>query len=230
MKNKKLFTVLFVLGLLVLVAGLMVLSNQDNSLTVEKPGDVSDTNNTVEEINKNEEESFFGSMQDLLTRGNSVKCTYNVVDGEGEAIGVLYIADNKVRSEMDIVEKETGKKMEVDSIITEDWMYTWNSFMPQGTKMNIKEMQGEANEDYSQDEADKMREETDYKCRPWIPDNSKFVVPTDIEFRDMTEMMQGFDMGEIEENVEKASAKLCEMCEMLTGEARDICRADAGCE
>jgi hypothetical protein len=229
MKNKKLFTVLFVFGLLVLVAGLIVLSNQDNSLTVEKSGDVSDTNDTVEEINENEEESFFGSMQDLLTRGKSLKCTYNVADEDGEATGVIYVSGNKIRSEVEIT-GETGEKMEVDSIITEDWMYTWNSFMPGGTKMNIKEMQSETGEDYSQDEEDKMREELDYKCRSWIPDNSKFVVPTDIEFRDMTEMMQGFDMDEMEENVEEASAKLCEMCEMLTGEARDICRADAGCK
>ena len=98
-------------------------------------------------------------------------------------------------------------------------------------------MQDETDEDYSQGEADKIKEQMNYKCRPWIPDNSKFVVPTDIEFKDMTEMMQGFqetmpniDMGEMEENVKKANAQLCEMCELLTGEDRDECRADAGCE
>ena len=230
MKSKKLFIVLFIFGLIALAIGLIMSSKQDNSLTIEKSDDVDNTiENNIEEINENEEESFLGSIQDLLTRGKSLKCTYNIADGEGEATGVIYVSGNKIRSEVEITE-DAGGKMKVDSIITEDWMYTWNSFMPGGTKMNIKEMQSETGEDYSQDEADKMKEEMDYKCRSWIPDNSKFAVPADVEFKDMTEMMQGFDMEEMEENAERANAELCEMCEMLTGEARDACRAEAECE
>lgn len=187
-----------------------------------------------------EEESFFGSMQDLLTRGKSVKCTYKSTDdGAKEATGVLYVAGNKTRSEMSVIEEETGKKLEINSIIIGDWMYMWNNFMQGGTKMNIKEMQGEVkvDEKYSQGEVDKMKEKIDYKCRPWIPDNSKFDIPTNIEFRDMTKIMEGFqdtmgniNMDEVKKSGEEAKQKLCDMCEMLTGQAKNQCRADAGCE
>ena len=234
--SKKIFVIACLVMMATAFSGCDLLGGDKGQETAKE----SETEQNKENNNKdnNEEESFFGSMQDLLARGKSVKCTYKNVGGEdGEATGVFYVAGDKMRSEMDIIEKETGKEMEVNSIIIGDWMYTWNNFLPEGTKMNMKEMQDETSENYSQDETNKMKEEVDYKCRPWIPDDSKFIVPTDVEFRDMTEMMKGFqetmqnfNMDEIQGNAEKASAKLCAICEMLTGEARNKCRADAGCE
>jgi hypothetical protein len=223
--SKKILVVACLVMMTTVFSGCDLLGGDKSKETIKD----SKTESHMEQNKENggdDEESFFGSMQDLIARGQSVKCAYNITEEEGEAKGVLYITGDKVRSEMEITEKETGKKMKVNSIIAEDWMYTWNNFMPGGTKMNMKEMQGEADEDYSQREADKMKEEMDYKCRPWITDNSKFAVPTDIEFKDMTKMMQGFqegaedfNMDEMEKSAENAKAKLC-----------GICRADAECE
>ena len=225
--NKKILVVACLVMMATVFTGCNLLGGDKNQEAI-KEGNNAEQN---QKNDGNEEESFFGSVQDLLTCGKSLKCVYSIDNERGKATGVIYVSGNKIRSEVEIVEN-AGKKMEVDSIIADNWMYTWNSLMSGGTKMNIKEMQSETGEDYSQNEneADKMREEMDYKCRPWIPDNSKFTVPSDVEFRDLTEMMQGFDIDEAEENAGEASAKLCEMCEMLTGEARNKCRADMGCE
>lgn len=155
--------------------------------------------NTEQNQEGDKEELSFGSMQDLLIHGKPLKCTYSdVSDGEGEVTGVVYIANNKRRTEFKVIEKETDKKLEMNSIFAGEWMYSWSDSTTEGMKMNIKEIKGDVQfEKYSQGETDTMKKKIDYKCRPWIIDNSKFTVPLDVDFKDMTEIMGGFDMNEM---------------------------------
>ncbi|MFH1822352.1 MAG: hypothetical protein ABH830_01475 [Patescibacteria group bacterium] len=189
-----------------------------------------------QEQNQEEEESFFGSMKDLLTRGKSLKCTYEETRDDGtNTTGVLYIADNKAKSEIEILDGD--ERSEAFTLFDGDWIYTWASFLPNGTKMNTKELpQGE---DYNvQKETDTLEKEMGYKCSSWVKDSSKFQLPDDVEFKDVTEAMadfsdtmEDFTPEDAQTMQEDASERLCEVCDMAPeGEARDECKKNAGCE
>ena len=140
-----------------------------------------------QENNKNEEELIFGSMQDVLVYNKPLKCSYVDISDEGiETIGIIYVADNKRRTEFEIINKETNEKIKMNSIHTGEWMYSWNNLLTEGTKMNLKEMYGDEQfEKYSQGETASMKKKIDFKCRTWILDNSKFSFPSDVEFKDI---------------------------------------------
>ena len=183
-----------------------------------------------------EEESFFGSMKDLMTRGKSLKCTYedDTNDG-GKVVGVLYVADNKAKSEVEF--EEENMKGTAHALIDGDWMYSWASFMPQATKMNISTI-SDGQEFDAEEEAGTLGKALDYKCRPWIKDGSKFKLPAGVEFKDvtqdmkkLTETMKDMDTGEMETSLQAVTEQLCEMCENAPDEeTKAQCKADAGCE
>ena len=138
-------------------------------------------------------------MQDLIARGKSLECTYNVTDEEGEEVsGIIYITDDKRCTEFEIINKETNEKIKMNSMHVGEWMYSWSSSSVEGMKMNLKEMYGDEKfEKYSQGETDSMKKKIDYRCQAWIVDNAKFTIPVDVDFKDMTEIMGGFDINKI---------------------------------
>ncbi|MFH1427243.1 MAG: hypothetical protein ABIG60_01810 [Patescibacteria group bacterium] len=197
----------------------------------------------AQEQNQEEEESFFGSMKDLLTRDKSLKCTYEEKNSDGDdnssSRGEMYIAGGKART--DIVNISENGEEDMHMIMDSDWMYTWTSFMPKGTKMKLDTLQesenfekkGNINQGFQD-----LAKELNYKCRPWIVDGSKFIPPSDIVFDDITEMMAGFaeefqnmDAEEMQEGLDEATEAVCDLCEYAPDEeTKANCKADAGCE
>ena len=186
----------------------------------------------------NKEEDFSGSIQDLIAGGKSRKCTYEQLDenGEVQSEGTIYTADNKVRTEIRIDDAEEDIT-EMNTIISGDWAYIWTNAQVSGMKMKVSDLKGSEELDSNEDMTD-LETEIDMKCRLWIKDGSKFEVPTDVEFIDMTEMMEGFqnfDLSEASEGADDTTGsinqQLCAMCESApTQELRDQCLINAGCE
>ncbi|MEA1925764.1 MAG: hypothetical protein U9M90_00760 [Patescibacteria group bacterium] len=239
MKKILLITLLFVVSISLFGCSLLgKKESNEKQKTESQKQDQQKTEKPSSDADQNKEESFFGSMQDLMARGKFLKCTYkeNLSDGSESEV-VMYISGNKVRTEMEI-NTDTGEAIESHMIIDKDWMYMWNSFTPNGTKMNIKEMSKK--EDVSDSDVNKgmtnLAKETDYKCRTWIPDNSKFTVPSDIEFMDITETMKDFqgtmqniDTDKVKKSGEETEQQLCDMCEIIpAGPAKDSCLAECG--
>lgn len=202
--------------------------------------------NTQSEVNKesetskgDKEESFFGSMQDLITRGKPLKCTYKQKDSDEEYEITMYISGGNVRTEAEM-KIDDGKIMESNMVINKDWMYMWNSFTPNGMKVDMQKMPKQENlkdSDVNKSMAN-LAKEMDYKCRAWIPDNSKFKIPTNIEFQDITEMMVGTaeeigDMTEedMKELQDESNKWICDHCKNApTPELRAECLGDIVCE
>lgn len=175
---------------------------------------------TAGDENENtEEESITGSIKDLLTKGKSMKCTYKETrDGETFS-GVLYVAGNKSKTEIEF--QVDGKTGNMYTLSDGEWVYSWGTFLPQGVKMNIKEMPKDQT-DNSQETASNFEKKMNYKCRFWIKDSSKFELPADVQFRDMTDSITG--AAEAVKNIE---GNLCEMCEIMpAGSGRDSCMAE----
>lgn len=187
------------------------------------------------------------SIKNLLTQNKAMKCTIEMTgdadNGQGEITGITYVANNKMRSDMEIkIEAEDGSEIiQAHTISDGDWIYTWASDtkMP-ATKMKISELGDlSANQANLAEGLKNLEEEHDYHCSRWFPvDKSKFVPPSDIKFEDMTEMMKGFgdvmknmDTGEMEKEVEDAKQQLCQMCQMAPDEeTKAECLKSAGCD
>ena len=193
------------------------------------------------ETNGDKEESFFGSMQDLMARGKSLKCAYKASssNSDDEYETVMYISGGNVKTETKIKTDE-GKTEESNMIISKDWMYMWNSFTLKGTKTDMSKMpkmENVTDKDVNKDMAN-LAKKMDYKCRAWIPDNSKFKVPTNIQFEDITEIMAGMadvvgNMTEkdIKEMENEANEWICEHCKSApTPELMKECLGDVICE
>ena len=186
-----------------------------------------------------QEEDFSGSMVELMARGKSLKCTYKQTEEEDgvETEGMVYVADDNVRTEINITGTEEAQDVRMDMILNGEWVYVWTSAQVNGMKMKVVDLPEGEDFDANEDIAD-LQEEIDMKCRPWIKDSSKFEVPTDREFDDITEMMEGFQGMDLDEAIEEGEAdaeaareQLCAMCETApTQELIDQCKIDAECE
>ena len=76
-----------------------------------------------------------------------------------------------------------------------------------------------------------MSKEIDYKCKPWKKDNSKFKVPTNIKFKDMSEMMDGFNIKEATEEAETmANEFICNHCKNFPAEEIEECLGGVVCD
>ncbi|MCD4740409.1 hypothetical protein K8R43_04440 [archaeon] len=173
-------------------------------------------------------ESFSGSMQDLIALGNSIRCTFSGSDDEVTFSGVIYVAGKKARNDVDAT--VDGKKISTHVIAEDKWFYTWSSMDPHnGIKMYInmtdeelKEL-GEGNP-YAEQEVD-----YDFQCWPWIVDNSKFVLPSDVTFTDMSEMFAGLGdtmsgTGEDDFDMDEFKEMMCQNCDMTDDPAE--CKAE----
>lgn len=197
------------------------------------------------------EESFFGSLKDLMGLGKAMKCTYSSENEMGKTSGVTYISGQKARSDSkftDSAGQTTGSYMINDG----EWVYIWTSDQKEGMKMKVQEMEreqkptelpeqeGEQAQISYQDAQKEMQQEVDYKCTSWQADNSVFTPPTNVAFKNwgeemkkmeeeiekMKEEMQGFDLGDAPQTQD-----MCASCEALPDEEAKLdCKINFGCE
>jgi len=186
---------IYLISLTVLVSLFLTACTKNASTT--KTLDKESGENVVEESQQSEEmeeESLNANIFDLVELGKSVKCTYED-DGDDKNIKTqTYISNGKTRSDIEIEEVD-GSITESHVLSDGEWMYTWSIESKQGNKINLKEIKEQStkiegqNADYSN-----QSERVDYKCSPWIADESKFEIPTDVEFINITEMMENLSI------------------------------------
>ncbi len=193
-------------------------------------------------------ENIKGSIMDVLKLGKSVKCTGSYSNEDGSMEMTVYAAGKKSYSEMIMGTKEGGT-FKTYSIVDGEWMYTWTDMedmpeeaammMSMATKMKVSDME-ELSKDMpnagdqqaaNQEKSQAFQKEFDYKCKAWIPDNSKFTPPSDIEFTDITQSMkdlkESMDSGDLKDMMEAG----CKNCDMLQdAAARAECKANLNCE
>lgn len=144
------------------------------------------------------EESFSGTMRDLMNRGKSVQCEW-MAKGDGDDVtkGSLYISGKKFRQiiKSESTDPEIGN-MEIEAISDGEYMYTWNSKDKQnGMKMKLDEAEETADstaKDAPKEQQVNIDNKFDYKCKNWNADQSMFTAPSGVNFVDLSEMMKGF--------------------------------------
>lgn len=186
-------------------------------------------------------ENVKGDLMDVIKLGKPVKCTGSVDSEEGTMNMTVYASGKKSYSEMEVNSEDGEFKMY--TVYDGDWMYMWSDMkgspeaesMNIATKMKVSDLEDMAKDmptagDYDSEgseEVQAFRKELNYKCRVWVPNPAKFTPPSDIEFMDMTQMMESFADPENMENMMESG---CEMCDLIQDASqRAECKAEMGC-
>lgn len=141
-----------------------------------------------------EKSKFSGSWTDLVKLGGAYSCTIasTAMTGAGEAdtSGTVYVAGTDLRG--DFTSTVNGKVEETHMIRVGDLSYVWSSSLPQGMVMTITG-DGAKSGDTVGTSGMGVDDNASYEwdCNPWSKDESKFAPPSNIEFMDLSSMMQG---------------------------------------
>jgi hypothetical protein len=173
-------------------------------------------------------ESITGSLEDLIKLGKNYRCVMVAKAGDDLISGTNYVASDKVRSDYELAYGD--QTWHSHSIVTKEWMYSWIEEMPgQATKIKIADMdkyKSESAEEFQG--AENYEADYDYQCYSWKLDQSKFDPPTDINFIDMTELIN--QMG-ISDETKSNMDENCVVCDMIADEAtRNTCRQSLNCQ
>jgi len=128
------------------------------------------------------------SILSLISGGKTVSCSITYPDNKGT--GNIYVSDKKFAG--DFTTKDTSGKETAGHMISDGtFMYIWSAAMPTGIKVNLENAKNMAQNSAVSRSFD-VNQKVDMKCSPWLADNSKFTVPTNIKFQDMSQLLQQF--------------------------------------
>lgn len=176
-------------------------------------------------------------IEDIFANPGSKECTYSVAEGGTGTTGVIYIDGKRMAHYMKL---QGDKPLEINYIMKEDWLYSWgNQGMP-AMKMQIGELSklGDQTKDSSTTQGNidykklGFKSGLDLACKEWKVDESKFTVPTTLQFTDVTATMKDFGekLNQTNEKIKDMSNAKCSACNMAPDEnTKKECLASLGC-
>lgn len=127
-----------------------------------------------------------GSIKDLLTAGKNVTCAVDY--GQGGTKGTVYVSGDKVRADFAIQVSENATTQS-HMVKTGDYTYIWTEGNAKGTKIkvdvNAMTTPGATGQNKDMD----LSQQFGMDCSTWLVDGSKFVPPSDVDFVDLSAMM-----------------------------------------
>ncbi len=120
------------------------------------------------------------SIKSLIDAGGSRKCTFKTTEAGAESSGTVYASDGKMRGDFTsmIEGKETMSHMIYDGTTS----YIWMDGQASGFKMTLDKSDVAAEQNQSVD----VNKNYEFDCNSWSKDNSKFEVPSNIQFSDFS--------------------------------------------
>jgi hypothetical protein len=154
---------------------------------MEKDGDNdgdADDDTTMMESGKN-------TLMGLMGMGKNLQCDFDyATEGKAGSKGTVYVSGKKVRGEFE--SNVNGKQTMMHMLQDGDYTYVWGSAMPEGIKMKVVAPEGTQNTNTTSpaNQYFNPNQEMNFNCIACGVDASKFAVPSDVTFRDMSSMMQ----------------------------------------
>ncbi len=126
-------------------------------------------------------ETGSATFADFVAQGGSRSCDVVVNNPAAPATGVVFVSGTNIRADM-VAKPVTAGGMEISAhvIQADGYVYSWTDMLPQGVKVAVADGMGAA-ANYGFD----MNADVQYDCSPWIPDPSKFSVPTNVTFMEV---------------------------------------------
>jgi hypothetical protein len=127
------------------------------------------------------------TMPDIIEHGQDLECDWKIPpDGTNNVFtsGKLWTSDNRGRST--IAADRNGMNIEANMIFQKNTAYAWLIADGQKTGMRIHPSSlNEENRSMTADErqqAEQVRASILFNCQSWTADESKFILPSDVEF------------------------------------------------
>jgi hypothetical protein len=197
--NKKVLVVVVVI-LLLLAGGWYYMSSKKTGspLTQNNGGETQ----TTEAI----------SLKGLMSKGLPQTCTFTTEESKG----TVYVDGSKVREDFEVT--LDNKIMKSHVIVMDNTMYNWSdgeknglkmSFDPKATPVAVESPSAGSSGNFNADTS------MNYKCGVWLPDSSKFTLPTGVTFSSFEIPTQG--------------SSQCSYCDALTGDDKTQCLKAMNC-
>src|SRR3989344_7539153 len=150
-----------------------------------------------------------GKFADLINAGRSMECTFSGETDGYKTTGTVFVAGKNMRGDFNSESK--GKMMDSHMIQNGETIYSWTTEPKQGMMMKITKEDQAGDLDESNTGPNKSFEDMDknydYQCKNWSGDQSKFQPPSDIQFQDLSVMMEKATGG-----VGKGAGLNCSAC------------------
>jgi hypothetical protein len=133
------------------------------------------------------------TMHDLITSGATQTCAFSIAATATSSglSGTIYMASGNMQG--DFIKTDTaGKVTNAHMIITGGMDYLWTDAVAKGYKLSWSVA---ANSTILSDRAGgvNINQPTAYSCSNWTADQSKFTIPANIQFTDITAMIKAYD-------------------------------------
>lgn len=126
------------------------------------------------------------AFSEFIKQGGSYKCEVKQYLSDIDNSGTVYMSGGNIRGEFSTIAE--GRTMSTTFIVKDGYSYTWSSLLPNmGFKTKAVETVGaDAVTENSGTYGWNATQIGDYNCEPWSADASKFIIPTDITFKDVS--------------------------------------------
>lgn len=164
-----------------------------------------------------------GTFWELASAGKNLECSFSFASSNATTNGTAYVSGAKLRT--DVVTSAGGQTVNTYMIKDGDYIYTWNSNVNQGIKMKFDQATAPSPTTSAtaapSTQAPDLSQSYQYDCKDWNVDDSKFTLPTNIQFMDIS--AQGSQAG-------GAKVNACSTCDKLTDEAaKAACKKALNC-
>jgi len=167
-----------------------------------------------------------GKFADLINAGRSMECTFSGETDGYKTTGTVFVAGKNMRGDFNSESK--GKMMDSHMIQNGETIYSWTTQPKQGMMMKITKEDQASDLDESNTSPNKSFEDMDknydYQCKNWGGDQSKFQPPSDIQFQDLSVMME-----KTTGSIGQSNSSACSACDNLEGDAKASCQQALGC-
>ena len=139
------------------------------------------------------EQSLSTSLRELIAKGGSLQCKYKYTDPDSkvETKGTMYLSGSNFAQDVEIPDpsKKTSLNTKMSMISDGSTMYTWNPDK-KDTGMKLPVDKTTVDKTQSNNTSVDLDKKMDMNCSPWTSDQSRFNVPTDVKFTDLSELMK----------------------------------------
>lgn len=205
-------------GIILAVVVILALLGVFALIQMKKPLSPAGEQTAVEQNNSTpvpqQESVTKGSLRSLIAAGKNVNCEINYPDGSTK--GTTYVSGNKMRGDF-TVKGPDDKEIASHMINDGTYAYIWTDTAKQGTKVKIDAVKPSVSPNAQTQGAD-LDSEVDLKCSPWSVDDSKFTVPADIQFSDLSSIIKN-STGSATSKVDKS---VCDQIPDATAKAECI--------
>lgn len=207
--NKTLLIVVVIAGVIILGAGSFFLMNSS------KPGSSSQTQTAAS--------SEKTSLKGLLQSNTNQECAFT--DPETGSNGTVYIGAGKMRG--DFNSEVNGQATTSHMVSDNEIVHVWIDGTASGYKMTMTTIDTATGEQKAVD----INKPVNYECKPWSPQADKFVLPENVTFQDMSQMM---DHGSMVSPATSEAGSVdttasCATCDALPEGAKAQCKTALKC-